>query len=105
MMEIEIGVARPERRDREQAATLREWFERELLAAFDGRILPIDLEVVRRAAQMHVPDPRPERDVLIAATALTRKLTLVTRNTAGFRPLGVPVLNPWGDRSATDDLT
>jgi predicted nucleic acid-binding protein len=45
---------------------------------------------------MHVPDPRPERDVLIAATALTLNLVVVTRNVSDFEPLGVEVLNPWG---------
>ena len=97
VMEIEIGVARLERRDDAQGAVLRQWLENELLAAFDDRILPIDLDVVRRAATLHVPDPRPERDALIAATALTHGLTVVTRNTADFEPLGVSVLNPWDE--------
>jgi predicted nucleic acid-binding protein len=44
---------------------------------------------------MHVPDPRPERDVLIAATALNLNLVVVTRNIADFKPLGVELLNPW----------
>jgi predicted nucleic acid-binding protein len=95
VLEIEIGVARVERRDADQGARLRRWFTDDLLAAFDGRILPIDLAVAHRAAGLHVPDPRPERDALIAATALTRNLTVVTRNTADFEPLGVSVLNPW----------
>ena len=95
VMEIEIGVARAERRDSGQGQRLRRWLERDLLPAFATRILPVDLAAVRRAAAMHVPDPRPERDVLIAATALTRNLVVVTRNTADFRPLGVETLNPW----------
>lgn len=96
VMEIEIGVARLERRDSRQGEVLRKWLERDLLAAFSARIWPIDLTVVRRAATMHVPDPRPERDVLIAATALSLNLVVVTRNVSDFQPLGVEVLNPWG---------
>jgi hypothetical protein len=96
VMEIEIGVARLERRDPRQGEVLRKWLERDLLAAFSTRISPIDLAVVRRAATMHVPDPRPERDVLIAATALTLNLVVVTRNASDFQPLGVEVLDPWG---------
>jgi predicted nucleic acid-binding protein len=96
VMEIEIGVARLERRDPRQGEVLRKWLERDLLAAFSTRIWPIDLAVVRRAATMHVPDPRPERDVLIAATALTLNLVVVTRNASDFQPLGVEVLDPWG---------
>lgn len=97
VMEIEIGVARLERRNSSQGQALRTWLERDLLAAFATRTLPVDLDVVRRAAVMHVPDPRPERDVLIAATALTHKLVVVTRNIADFRSLGVELLNPWDD--------
>lgn len=44
---------------------------------------------------MHVPDPRLERDALIAATALVRGLVVVTRNVSDFTPLGVEVLDPW----------
>lgn len=95
VMEIEIGVARMERRDSVQGDVLRKWLERDLLAAFATRILPVDLTVVRRASAMHVPDPRPERDVLIAATALNLNLVVVTRNIADFKPLGVELLNPW----------
>lgn len=95
VMEIEIGVARLERRDSRQGEVLRKWLERDLLAAFSARIWPIDLTVVRQAATMHVPDPRPERDVLIAATALSLNLVVVTRNVSDFQPLGVEVLNPW----------
>jgi predicted nucleic acid-binding protein len=97
VMEIEIGVARLERRDSFQGDVLRKWLERDLLAAFATRILPIDLVVVRRAAAMHVPDPRPERDVLIAATALTLSLIVVTRDISDFQPLGVELLNPWDE--------
>lgn len=95
VMEIEIGVGRLERRDSRQGQVLRKWLERDLLAAFSKRIWPIDLTVVRRAATMHVPDPRPERDVLIAATALALNLVVVSRNLSDFEPLGVEVLNPW----------
>lgn len=95
VMEIEIGVARMERRDSVQGDVLRKWLERDLLAAFATHVLPVDLAVVRRASAMHVPDPRPERDVLIAATALNLNLVVVTRNIADFKPLGVELLNPW----------
>jgi len=95
VMEIEIGVARLERRDSVQGDVLRKWLERDLLVAFATRILPVDLAVVRRASAMHVPDPRPERDVLIAATALNLNLVVVTRNIADFQPLSVELLNPW----------
>jgi len=66
-----------------------------LLAAFAGRILAIDTAVARRCARLHVPDPRSDRDALIAATELVHGMTVVTRNVADFAPTGVQILNPW----------
>ncbi|CAM3586157.1 hypothetical protein ACXYTP_04175 [Tsukamurella ocularis] len=42
-----------------------------------------------------MPDPREERDALIAATAIVHDLTLVTRNGKHFECTGAPVINPW----------
>lgn len=95
LTEIELGVARLERRDTRQGAVLRAWVEVGVLGGFSGRILPISIDVARRAAHLHVPDPRPERDAWIAATAAEQGMTVVTRNVADFELVGVPVLNPW----------
>jgi len=54
-----------------------------------------DTAVAQRCARLHVPDPRAERDVLIAATAMVHGLTVVSRNVADFEPIGVALLNPW----------
>jgi predicted nucleic acid-binding protein len=95
LQELEIGVLQIERRDEAQGRLLRHWLDQQVLPAFDGRILPVDAAVALRSAQLHVPDPRPVRDGLIAATALVHGLTVVTRNTADFVPTGAAVLNPW----------
>jgi predicted nucleic acid-binding protein len=42
-----------------------------------------------------VPNKKPERDALIAATALVHDLAVVTRNVKDFSPMNVAVLNPW----------
>jgi predicted nucleic acid-binding protein len=93
--ELEIGVLLAERRDPMQGALFRAWLEHHVFPAFDGRILPVDLAVAHRSARLHVPDPRPVRDCLIAATALVHGLVVVTRNVADFEPTGVQILNPW----------
>lgn len=95
IFEIEQGVLRMERRDRRQGAALRRWFEARVLPGFDGRILPFDTPVARRCAALHVPDPKPERDAMIAATALVHGLTLATRNIADFQNMGVKLVDPW----------
>jgi len=96
VMELELGVVRVERRDAAQGALLRTWMNEHVLPAFAGRVLPVDTAVALRCARLHVPDPGPERDTLIAATARVHGLTLVTRNVADFEGSGVPIVNPWG---------
>lgn len=95
MLELEKGVLSMERRDPIQGAIFRTWLDGSVLPGFSGRILPISLEVALRAATLHVPNPRPDRDALIAATALVHGLTVVTRNVADFEPTGVRIVNPW----------
>ena len=97
VQELEMGVLLLLRRDPAQGAVLRAWLDTQVLPAFAQRMLPVDLAVAQRSAALHVPDPRPVRDGLIAATALVHGMTVVTRNVADFQPCGVPVLNPWAD--------
>lgn len=99
VLEIERGTLLLERRDTAQGAILRRWLEHEILMPFVDRILPINTTIARRCANLHIPDPRPERDALIAATALVYGLTVVTRNVSDFEPMGVSVLNPWAPQS------
>lgn len=95
IQELEIGVLLAERRDPSQGAALRLWLNGHVIPAFNGRILDVDTAVAQRSARLHVPDPRPVRDGLIAATALVHSMTVVTRNVADFEPTGVPTLDPW----------
>ncbi|PIT01134.1 twitching motility protein PilT [Bradyrhizobium nitroreducens] len=97
ILEIELGARLIARKDAVQGAILRTWIDDHILARFEGRILTIDTAVAQRCAQLHVPNPRAERDALIAATALVHGLTVVTRNVGDFEPTGVALLNPWDD--------
>lgn len=96
ILELELGVLLVQRRDTSQGDILRTWLDHHVLPAFRGRILPVDTAVARRCAALHVPDPRSERDALIAASALVHEMTVVTRNVSDFRATSVPLLNPWG---------
>ena len=95
VQELEIGVLLAERRDPTQGSILRRWLEAQVLPAFAERILPVDTAVARRSAALHVPDPRPVRDSLIAATALVHGMPVATRNVADFAPTGVEIIDPW----------
>lgn len=95
ILEIEQGILMKERKDKVQADIYRDWLNNDILVRFKDRILPIDLAVARRCARLHVPDPKSERDALIAATALVHGMTVVTRNEADFKATGVPLMDPW----------
>jgi toxin FitB len=97
IIEIETGIMRKERTDPDQAHVLTRWFENNVLTGFAGRILSLDLAAARRVASLHVPEPAPQHDALIAGTALARGLTVVTRNTRDFERAGVECLDPWSD--------
>ena len=95
ILEIEAGTLLLARRDVQQGLVLRSWIDEHVLPAFEGRVLAVDTGVAQRCAKLHVPDRRPERDALIAATALVHRLKLVTRNVADFEPMGVDLINLW----------
>ena len=95
IQELDIGVLLAERRDSSQGAILRAWLNGHVLPAFTDRILAVDTTVAQRSAGLHVPNPRPVRDGLIAATALVHGMIIVTRNVSDFEPTGVGSFNPW----------
>jgi toxin FitB len=79
--------------------SLADWSEK-LRRSFSGRVLAIDESVALRWAEIAARAEQSGRpgsfaDGLIAATALDRGLTLVTRNVTDFEPFGVSLLNPW----------
>jgi predicted nucleic acid-binding protein len=95
ILELEIGTLLVERRDPTQGAVLRLWLDSHVQPAFAGRVLAVDTAVAQRCARLHVPDPRADRDALIAATALAHGMIVVTRNLADFKPMSVDLFNPW----------
>ncbi|ODS22511.1 twitching motility protein PilT [Candidatus Endobugula sertula] len=95
VLELETGILLVERRDPTQGAILRSWLNTHVLPAFSDKVLPVDTAVAQRCAKLHVPDPRSDRDAIIAATALVHDLTVVTRNVDDFLPTQVNMINPW----------
>jgi len=95
VLEQEVGILRLERRVPPQGQGLRAW-ARSTRHAFASRILPVTTEIAIHCAALHVPDPMPERDAMIAATALVHGLVLVTRNVQDFEHLAaLKIVNPW----------
>ncbi|WP_225210530.1 PIN domain-containing protein [Brevibacterium gallinarum] len=52
----------------------------------------LDTDVLN-ATRLYVPDPMPEMDALIAATAVEHDMTIVTRNIRKFQLPGVNLLD------------
>jgi len=78
---------------------LLDWLEVELPGFFAGRVLPVDARVADRWGLMlaQAARPVPAIDSLLAATALTHGLTLVTRNLRDFQYPGLAVVDPWSE--------
>jgi predicted nucleic acid-binding protein len=71
-----------------------------LRAEFTARILIVDEEIAETWGRLMVPDPLPVIDSMLAATAIVHGLTLVTRNVDDVKRTGVPLLNPFEDRTS-----
>jgi hypothetical protein len=87
-----IELARP--KDPTKAVALERWL-RQVEAAFDDRVLGIDNAISDRWGRMSAIRPIPVLDGLLAATAASNGLTLVTRNDRDLAGLDVKVLNPF----------
>ena len=94
--ELRKGVFRRSGRDQLAANRLAAWV-RQVEHDFDDRILPIDHDVANVWGELASQRSRPVVDTLLAATALSRSLTLVTRNTRDMQDTGALLYNPWDD--------
>ena len=96
LFELRLGIELKRRQDERAAAVLDTWYRRQLRPSYAGRTLAVDDAVAECCAPLHVQQPRPYRDSLIAATALVHGLTIATRNSRDFEGLGARLVDPWG---------
>ncbi len=91
--EIQAGIELTREQDPAKAEEIEAWLE---LVAGAYNILPMDVAAFRSWAKlMHRKSDTLYEDAMIAATAKTNGLTVVTRNVADFNALGVDVFNPF----------
>lgn len=99
--ELQYGVARlPASQRRERLA---QWLATDIVERFDGRVLVVNAAVMLRwgdiRAQLEKAGrPLPAIDMIIAATALTHDLQLVTRNVRDYAGTNVRIINPWSEQ-------
>ena len=94
--EICYGVEKlPESRKKTE---LLLWLTQKLPERFDRRIIPLDVDVMAEWGRLQARTKRtlPPFDSLIAASALARRMVVVTRNIKDFEGIeGIELLNPW----------
>jgi predicted nucleic acid-binding protein len=92
--ELRRGAELKRRRNTGDAERLDAWID-SLEAEYAGRVLPVSRDIATLWGRLSTDRTRPVVDTLIAATAVTHGLVLVTRNTRDVSGTGVSVLNPW----------
>jgi predicted nucleic acid-binding protein len=96
--EIAKGIAKQLRAGTPEASAsadaLQAWLDG-LLASYAGRIIEVNLAIATRWGRLCDAHPQFPTDMLLAATALDRGLTVATRNVDHFRPSGVSVVDPF----------
>lgn len=92
--EIRRGIEDKRRTDTKQAHAIERWLET-ILIDYSENILPITIGIANQWGRLLSTTQLPERDLLLAATALEHNLTVVTRNTADFAGSGTRFHNPW----------
>lgn len=96
--EIQAGIEITREQDAAKAKEIETWLNS---VAETYNVVPVDAHIFRRWAQlMHRRPDHHLEDALIAATALVRGLSVVTRNVDDFKPFGVSLINPFTRRLA-----
>jgi len=97
--ELQKGICKLS--DKSRTERLQAWVDRDLTNRFEGRILPLDLDIFLTWGKVQgksekTGTPLPVMDSLIAATAIAHNLTVVTRNVKDIERCQASVYNPWG---------
>lgn len=94
--EIQVGIEMTRSQDTTKAAEIERWLDRLVqtfqVVALDAESFRIWAKLVQSATNDHA------LDAMIAATAIARNLTVVTRNVRDFARFNVAVVDPFTTR-------
>ena len=94
--EIQAGIELTREQDTDKASEIEAWLD-QVAAAYN--VLPLDAAAFREWARlMHRRSDTLYEDAMIAATARVHGLTVVSRNVADFKALGMEAINPFTAR-------
>ncbi|HRM53167.1 MAG TPA: type II toxin-antitoxin system VapC family toxin [Ottowia sp.] len=94
--EIQAGIELTREQDTDKASEIEAWLD-QVAAAYN--VLPLDAAAFREWARlMHRRSDTLYEDAMIAATARVHGLTVVSRNVADFKALGMEAFNPFTAR-------
>ena len=94
--EIQAGIELTREQDTDKASEIEAWLD-QVAAAYN--VLPLDAAAFREWARlMHRRSDTLYEDAMIAATARVYGLTVVSRNVADFKALGMEAINPFTAR-------
>ena len=96
--EIKKGIEKAA--DHNRKKKLEMWFQDFLIPRFLNKLLSVNGDIANTWGELVAKLEKkgrvlPTIDSLIAATAITHHLHIVTRNTKDFEGLHIPLINPW----------
>jgi len=95
ILELKLAILQKRENNPCEGEVLNTWLQQQVLKSFKGRIVAFDAEMAEYCAALHVPNPKSERDAMIAATCLVNNMSLVTRHPLDFKHIKIPTINPW----------
>jgi len=96
--EIKFGIEKL--KDGAKKEKLLIWLNNDLFERFEHRIIDIDVNIMLKWGYINsklqkIGRPIPIMDALIASTALSKNLKLLTRNEKDFKDMDVEMINPF----------
>lgn len=95
ILELKLAILEKRKNNSAHGEKLNTWLQQQVLPAFKGRIVAFDGEMAEYCAALHVPNPKSERDAMIAATCIVNNMSLVTGKPADYRHIKINTINPW----------